>query len=812
MTDQYCECACIPEATCDPTISPTTAHPTRSPTVQPTSAPSSDPTTAPTIPEGCDYWFPGPIPIESDKVLSTIMLYEAVNISFDLKTYPGWTCPADSFCNVLRFGSHNASFPKLPSILLRVNDLGNSKVKVVISDNEDQTAYIQFGNDEFWNEFNDGNYHNYAVTLSPSQLSASYFFEVTSGQMDISDVDYSDLLGSTGTEWEILAAPGDAVLTNGTIRHLCISSSPLQTDDPTQQPSLHPTVHPTRNPTSSPTKSPTKSPTFSPTKSPTFSPTKSPTFSPSKAPTSSPSASPSLPTSEPTDMPTYNISICDYWKTDVMEIQPINIVDAVSLYDNINILFYIRTEEHFTCSSEYCNFFRISDATRTVKIPNLSLRPDGQLQLGLLLNTGLKAWTLSNATFIQSHNDGQWHEYEMLISPTEVKLYYDAVLLLDKVGNFDASDYIGTNPTEYYIYSGATTDTNLATGYITNICIDTYATTPSPSSDPTSSPTADPTMYPISDSFSPSKAPTPSPTVDPLRSNIYFDAFNATIDADWDHFIGREVIVNSSDCPTDSKCLELQNGDWIESLSFISTVGYSDIEMQFNVRAVNGGACYYAAQLFPSSTWTSEGATYMSMNDDPSTVVHPLPSGYSEAKIFLHNTGSGSCYISHLALTGIAMTDNPTIPPTAEPSSAPTKPPSKSPTLDPTTNPTSSPTYISNQVTLRPDNYYHATDISVAFGTAAVVPVAAEWYMWLPWDSWAGSSISTDDWGIEVVMADQYQFTSGISGVSIEINGTCPNSECDLFWVCPIVHCSLSIIDDNISTHSLSGIWISGIF
>ena len=99
----------------------------------------------------------------------------------------------------------------------------------------------------------------------------------------------------------------------------------------------------------------------------------------------------------------------------------------------------------------------------------------------------------------------------MSISPNEVKLYYDALPLLDVVGDFDSSDYIGADATEYYIYSGATSD--IATGYITNICIDTYATTPSPSIDPTSSPTADPT--------SPSKVPTPSPTVDPLRSNIY---------------------------------------------------------------------------------------------------------------------------------------------------------------------------------------------------------------------------------------------------------------------------------------------------
>ena len=221
-------------------------------------------------------------------------------------------------------------------------------------------------------------------------------------------------------------------------------------------------------------------------------------YRPTPSPTTSPSASPSLPTSEPTDIPTYNIAMCDYWNSDVMEIQESHIVDTILLYNNINISFYIRTEENFTCSRPYCNFFRITNSTRTVKIPNLSITNDGELQLGLTINSGLKSWTFSDATFMQSHNDGQWHQYKMSISPNEVKLYYDALPLLDVVGDFDSSDYIGTDPTEYYIYSGATSD--IATGYITNICIDIYATTPSPSSDPTNSPTADPTMYPIADS------------------------------------------------------------------------------------------------------------------------------------------------------------------------------------------------------------------------------------------------------------------------------------------------------------------------
>ena len=171
-----------------------------------------------------------------------------------------------------------------------------------------------------------------------------------------------------------------------------------------------------------------------------------------------------------------------------------------------------------------------------------------------------------------------------------------------------------------------------------------------------------------------------TPTVDPLRSNIYLEAFNTSISADWDHFISREVIVNSSKCPTDSKCLELRNqsGEWIETYSPISTVGYSDIEMKFNLRAESGSNCYYSARLV---NWTVVGETYVSVDDNPITIIHSLPAAYANSSliIFLRNTGdTGYCYFSHLSLTGIPM-PSPTPYPTPKPTPSPTEDPTSSP-------------------------------------------------------------------------------------------------------------------------------------
>ena len=152
--------------------------------------------------------------------------------------------------------------------------------------------------------------------------------------------------------------------------------------------------------------------------------------------------------------------------------------------------------------------------------------------------------------------------------------------------------------------------------------------------------------------------------------------------------------MESSNCPTDLKCLELQSGESIQGFSFISTAGYSDIEMQFNVRAVNGGMCYYSSFL-DDGIWTSDWATYESMNNDPTTIIHPLRSEYSDSSvlIFLQNTGTtGYCYISHLALTGMQMTDSPTMMPTPKPSVSPTSAPTNPPTISPSVSPTNAPT------------------------------------------------------------------------------------------------------------------------
>ena len=71
-------------------------------------------------------------------------------------------------------------------------------------------------------------------------------------------------------------------------------------------------------------------------------------------------------------------------------------------------------------------------------------------------------------------------------------------------------------------------------------------------------------------------------------------------------------------------------------------------------------------------------------------------------------------------------------------------------------------------VTVSPGNY-DEDDISVSYDDD-------EWRLAIT------NGFPVDKWELEVTMAGSYQFNTGSSAVTVELNGDCVYNECDLFW------------------------------
>ena len=71
-------------------------------------------------------------------------------------------------------------------------------------------------------------------------------------------------------------------------------------------------------------------------------------------------------------------------------------------------------------------------------------------------------------------------------------------------------------------------------------------------------------------------------------------------------------------------------------------------------------------------------------------------------------------------------------------------------------------------VTVSPGSY-DEDDISVSYDDD-------EWRLAIT------NGFPVDKWELEVTMAGSYQFNTGSSAVTVELNGDCVYNECDLFW------------------------------
>ena len=237
----------------------------------------------------------------------------------------------------------------------------------------------------------------------------------------------------------------------------------------------------------------------------------------------------------------------------------------------------------------------------------------------------------------------------------------------------------------------------------------------------------------------PTKDPTLSPTTDPRRTSIFSDPldsdlteWNGTIDA------GTATIVTSVKCPTNSNCLQLDSSGWVRTDSYHPTTGYTDVEVTFDLRSDIDAICVcWAYTIIIPSIYNA----YQSL-DESTTIIIPLPSEFEDSddgvKFGCQNQGSGSCWISNAALTGIPMTDNPTMMPTMSPTSAPNLFPTSDPTPSPTVDPRRSAIYFDAfDTSLSADwMHYSLTEVIV---DSAECPTGST-CLALPYDDWIQSA------------------------------------------------------------------------
>ena len=264
-------------------------------------------------------------------------------------------------------------------------------------------------------------------------------------------------------------------------------------------------------------------------------PTPDPTANPTLTPTS-------LPTSFPTSDPTMDTSHCDYSMEGPVEIQSEGVVRNVTVYENTEISFQLKTAPNWTCGTSFCSFLRLGAESGDPKLPQLFLRNTTKLKMSIHNNTKKAQYTINKDEFKLTHNDGEYHSYQVLMTPTMRVLWYDDVAYINKKGDFNASDYIDANGTQWKLQIPGK-ENNFVNGTIKNLCIINSATT-QPTSDPTLEPTLDPTSNPTMQSptfsptatpisypsFSPTTVPTKAPVSYPTISPITVPTNGPTID------------------------------------------------------------------------------------------------------------------------------------------------------------------------------------------------------------------------------------------------------------------------------------------
>ena len=270
------------------------------------------------------------------------------------------------------------------------------------------------------------------------------------------------------------------------------------------------------------TNAPTQSPTAGPTTSPTTGPTTSPSSNPSDVPTADPSVQPTthVPTLDPTQPPW--TASCDYSYVGPYEVVKESILETVVLYDVVSLRFKVMTAVNFTCSADngYCNFFRLGANATSSYLPRLPqitwVSGSNAFRIAIHRNNGSDAWEISNDSYVNTFNDGEYHQYELYMSPTQRIFIYDNITFVNSTDDYDASDYLNATGREWILTISMNDDLQSGDAYVRDFCIETYALTANPTSDPTISPSANPTQSPTAvPSDGPTTSPSSNPSADP---------------------------------------------------------------------------------------------------------------------------------------------------------------------------------------------------------------------------------------------------------------------------------------------------------
>ena len=177
----------------------------------------------------------------------------------------------------------------------------------------------------------------------------------------------------------------------------------------------------------------------------------------------------------------------------------------------------MQLETSWTCTNnQWCNVLKIGDNPPVdPKFPKLAIR-SGDVHLALQMNSGKQTFTVDNASVMDTLNDGQWHLYEVGMSPIQTVIKYDGVTYLNEWGSFSKDNWL---PANYSLLLAGVSE-YYASGIVRNLCVHTYEWTASPTSVPSENPTTfAPTAVP---SESPSTtAPTMVPSESPTTSWVF---------------------------------------------------------------------------------------------------------------------------------------------------------------------------------------------------------------------------------------------------------------------------------------------------
>ena len=496
----------------------------------------------------CDYSYPDAIDISKDNRIDNITIYDTIELSFDLRIDPNFSCP-DGWCNILRIGVPYSTNPKFPMIALTPDSFW-----IAVTENTGNEA-IQVTDVTFLNQLTNGSYHHLDVKISPTERVLVYNGH-TVYINETRDYNSDYYLGSQGAEYSLLVC-GDNPYTPtvGTVKNLCVNTY-HDTPSPTIAPTVIPTVDPTNQPTVTPTNEPTNTPTNEPTRSSQWT------------------------------------TSCDYSYIGPYEVVEGNIMDSLLLYEAVEIRFELRTAFNFTCTdTTYCSILRLGadGASGAVpKLPNMAWASSSSaFRFTIHNNHDLDIWNVDNESYITTFNDGEYHQYELHISPGERKFVYDDIVYVYSVGDeYDSSDYLNATGREWTLQISTNDDLQSGDAYIRDLCIRTYPVTDDPTMDPTAMPTANPTL-----------APTMKPTISSASITLHCDN-SGTLFLSQD---GGDTFVNKGDTTqwetayswtitnvTDSTLVQFSCSDAGMVGGFIATIHYED-EMYSTTNPIEDG-------------------------------------------------------------------------------------------------------------------------------------------------------------------------------------------------------------------------------